>query len=263
MPSISKPQISHPGLARNALGLTRRDYEGAMSTLCAGCGHDSVTAAIVQAFWELDMPPHKVAKLSGIGCSGKTPAYFLGTAHGFNGVHGRMPALATGAAAANSGLTYIGISGDGDTLSIGFGQFAHAIRRNLNMLYVIENNGVNRAHLIEPKTSMAKPSTCGITLRPSRSRCALTGPRSSLSLRPTSAAPMDSRLVPSSARVTPISRLSKRTRMLPSCAGMALRVLAERLLAAEPFALPVSAAVSSRPAITALPGSWPAEASRT
>src|SRR5690606_37038348 len=114
MPSISKPPISHPGLPRNSLGLTRRDYEGAMSTLCAGCGHDSVTAAIVQAFWELEVPPHRVAKLSGIGCSSKTPTYFLRDAHGFNAVHGRMPSLATGANAANRELVYIGVSGDGD-----------------------------------------------------------------------------------------------------------------------------------------------------
>jgi 2-oxoglutarate/2-oxoacid ferredoxin oxidoreductase subunit beta len=122
--------------------LTRRDYEGSITTLCAGCGHDSITAAIVQAFWELSIPPHRVAKLSGIGCSSKTPAYFLKEAHGFNGVHGRMPALATGANAANRDLIYIGVSGDGDSLSIGIGQFAHAVRRNVNLLYVLENNGV-------------------------------------------------------------------------------------------------------------------------
>ena len=142
MPSISKPQVRHPGLPVNALGLTRRDYEGAMSTLCAGCGHDAVTAAIVQAFWELDMPPHRVAKLSGIGCSSKTPTYFLRDAHGFNSVHGRMPSIATGANAANRGLVYIGVSGDGDSLSIGVGQLCHVIRRNTDMLYVLENNGV-------------------------------------------------------------------------------------------------------------------------
>ena len=142
MTSIPKPKVHHPGLRTNALGLTRRDYEGSMSTLCAGCGHDSVTAAIVQAFWEMDVPPHRVAKLSGIGCSAKTPAYFVGGAHGFNGVHGRMPALATGANAANRQLVYIGISGDGDSLSIGLGQFCHAIRRNVDLLYVLENNGV-------------------------------------------------------------------------------------------------------------------------
>jgi 2-oxoglutarate ferredoxin oxidoreductase subunit beta len=113
-----------------------------MSTLCAGCGHDSVTAALVQAFFELDIEPHRVAKLSGIGCSSKTPAYFVSEAHGFNSVHGRMPAIAAGANAANRDLLYVGISGDGDSLSIGLGQFCHAIRRNVNMLYVLENNGV-------------------------------------------------------------------------------------------------------------------------
>ena len=142
MPSIAKPRIAHAKLPRNDLGLTRRDYEGAMSTLCAGCGHDSVTAAIVEACWELSMRPEQLVKLSGIGCSSKTTAYFVGGAHGFNSVHGRMPSIATGANAANRELYYIGVSGDGDTLSIGFGQFAHAIRRNVNMLYIIENNGV-------------------------------------------------------------------------------------------------------------------------
>jgi len=142
MTSIQKPPVRHPSLARNALGLTKRDYEGSMSTLCAGCGHDSVTAALVQAFWELDLPPHRAAKLSGIGCSSKTTAYFLKQSHGFNAVHGRMPSLASGASAANRGLTFIGVSGDGDSLSIGLGQLCHAIRRNVDMLYVLENNGV-------------------------------------------------------------------------------------------------------------------------
>ena len=130
------------GLKRNALGLTVRDYEGGMSTLCAGCGHDSITAAIVQAFFELDIPPHSVAKMSGIGCSSKTPAYFLSASHGFNSVHGRMPSIATGATAANRELYLLGVSGDGDSLSIGLGQFMHALRRNLDMVYIIENNGV-------------------------------------------------------------------------------------------------------------------------
>ena len=142
MTSIAKPPVRHPRLPTNALGLTRRDYEGAMSTLCAGCGHDSITAAIVQAFFELDIEPHRAAKLSGIGCSSKTPAYFLGQSHGFNAVHGRMPAVATGANAANHSLVYIGVSGDGDSLSIGLGQMCHAIRRNLDICYIIENNGV-------------------------------------------------------------------------------------------------------------------------
>src|SRR5919206_945469 len=142
MTYIAKPRVHAPTLQKNEIGLTRRDYEGTVSTLCAGCGHDSITAAIVQAFWELSIPPHRVAKLSGIGCSSKTPAYFLRQAHGFNGVHGRMPAIATGASAANRSLLCIGISGDGDSLSIGLGQLCHAIRRNVNVLYVLENNGV-------------------------------------------------------------------------------------------------------------------------
>ena len=142
MSYIPKPQVRTPALRANSVGLTRRDYEGAVSTLCAGCGHDSITAAIIQAFWELEIEPHKVAKLSGIGCSSKTPAYFLKQAHGFNGVHGRMPAVATGVSAANRELKLIGVSGDGDSLSIGLGQLCHAIRRNINALYIVENNGV-------------------------------------------------------------------------------------------------------------------------
>jgi len=141
MTSIAKPRIEQH-LLRNKLGLTVRDYEGGMSTLCAGCGHDSVTAAMVRAFYELNLEPHTAAKISGIGCSSKTTAYFLGQSHGVNAVHGRMPSVATGAAAANGQLHYIGVSGDGDSLSIGLGQFCHAIRRNVNMLYVLENNGV-------------------------------------------------------------------------------------------------------------------------
>ena len=142
MPSIAKPVAIHPSLQRNQLGLTVRDYEGSMSTLCAGCGHDSITAAITLALWELSLAPHMIAKLSGIGCSSKTPTYFVSGAHGFNSAHGRMAAIASGANAANRDLTYIGISGDGDSLSIGLGHMCHAIRRNVKMLYVIENNGV-------------------------------------------------------------------------------------------------------------------------
>jgi 2-oxoglutarate ferredoxin oxidoreductase subunit beta len=142
MTFIAKPKVVHPSLPRNARGLIRRDYEGALSTLCAGCGHDSITAAIVEAAWRQSIEPQNLVKLSGIGCSSKTTAYFVSGAHGFNSVHGRMPSIATGANAANRRLTYIGVSGDGDTLSIGLGQFCHAIRRNLDMLYIIENNGV-------------------------------------------------------------------------------------------------------------------------
>jgi len=142
MTYLAKPKIHHPGLPRNALGYTRRDYEGAISTLCAGCGHDSISAAIIQAFYELDIAPHRVAKLSGIGCSSKTPTYFLGNSHGFNSVHGRMPSVLTGAALANRDLIYLGVSGDGDSASIGLGQFAHVLRRGVNMVYIVENNGV-------------------------------------------------------------------------------------------------------------------------
>ena len=139
--SYMKPQFRHPDLPVNELGYTTKNYEGAISTLCAGCGHDSISAAIVQAIFELSIAPHHVAKLSGIGCSSKTPTYFLGNSHGFNSVHGRMPSVATGANMANRELIYIGVSGDGDTASIGMGQFTHAVRRNLDMMYIVENNG--------------------------------------------------------------------------------------------------------------------------
>ena len=142
MTYLAKPQLHHPTLARNKVGHTRRDYEGKISTLCAGCGHDSISAAIIQACWELDIQPHRVAKLSGIGCSSKTPDYFLGNSHGFNSVHGRMPSVLTGANLANRDLLYLGVSGDGDSASIGLGQFAHSIRRGVNMVYIVENNGV-------------------------------------------------------------------------------------------------------------------------
>jgi len=141
MTSITKPPVRHPGLKTNSLGLTPRDYEGVMSTLCAGCGHDSVTAALVQSMWELAIPPHRAAKMSGIGCSSKTTAYFMRQSHGFNGVHGRMPSLTTGAHLANRQLIMLGVSGDGDTASIGLGQFMHLIRRNVDCTYIIEDNG--------------------------------------------------------------------------------------------------------------------------
>ena len=142
MTYLPKPKLHHPDLPKNEIGLTRRDYEGAVSTLCAGCGHDSISAAIVHACYNLSLPPHRIAKLSGIGCSSKTPTYFLGTAHGFNSVHGRMPSVLTGASLANRDLIYLGVSGDGDSASIGLGQFAHALRRGVNMTYIVENNGV-------------------------------------------------------------------------------------------------------------------------
>ena len=142
MTYLAKPRMHHPSLAPNEVGYTRRDYEGKVSTLCAGCGHDSISAAIIQACYELNIEPHRVAKLSGIGCSSKTPDYFLGASHGFNTVHGRMPSVLTGANLANRDLLYLGISGDGDSASIGLGQFAHAMRRGVRMVYIVENNGV-------------------------------------------------------------------------------------------------------------------------
>jgi 2-oxoglutarate ferredoxin oxidoreductase subunit beta len=142
MTYLAKPKFQHPDLPKNELGYTHRDYEGTVSTLCAGCGHDSITAAIIQACFELSIEPHRVAKISGIGCSSKTPTYFLGNSHGFNSVHGRMPSVLTGANLANRDLIYLGVSGDGDSASIGLGQFAHSIRRGVNMTYIVENNGV-------------------------------------------------------------------------------------------------------------------------
>jgi 2-oxoglutarate/2-oxoacid ferredoxin oxidoreductase subunit beta len=142
MTYIAKPKFHHPSLPKNELGYTHRDYEGKVSTLCAGCGHDSITAAIIEACFDLSIEPHRVAKISGIGCSSKTPDYFLGNSHGFNTVHGRMPSVLTGANLANRDLIYLGVSGDGDSASIGFGQFAHVMRRGVNMTYIVENNGV-------------------------------------------------------------------------------------------------------------------------
>jgi 2-oxoglutarate ferredoxin oxidoreductase subunit beta len=142
MTYLAKPKLHHPSLVANKVGYTRRDYEGRISTLCAGCGHDSISAAIIQACWELDIEPHRVAKMSGIGCSSKTPDYFLGASHGFNTVHGRMPSVLTGANLANRDLLYLGVSGDGDSASIGLGQFANAMRRGVRMAYIVENNGV-------------------------------------------------------------------------------------------------------------------------
>jgi 2-oxoglutarate ferredoxin oxidoreductase subunit beta len=139
--SYVRPKFRHPELPKNKLGYTIDYYEGSLSTLCAGCGHDSISAAIIQGCYEMNIEPHRLAKLSGIGCSSKTPAYFLSNSHGFNSVHGRMPSVATGANMANRDLIYFGVSGDGDTASIGMGQFVHAIRRNLNMVYIVMNNG--------------------------------------------------------------------------------------------------------------------------
>jgi 2-oxoglutarate/2-oxoacid ferredoxin oxidoreductase subunit beta len=126
----------------NRLGLEVLNYKGSKTTLCAGCGHNSVSERIVECFYDLGVEPYKVAKFSGIGCSSKSPAYFLGMSHGFNGVHGRMPAIATGALLANRTLMGLGVTGDGDTASIGIGQFMHLVRRNMPLIYIIENNGV-------------------------------------------------------------------------------------------------------------------------
>tara|TARA_B100001741_G_C16495008_1_gene571627 strand:- start:192 stop:1217 length:1026 start_codon:yes stop_codon:yes gene_type:complete len=126
----------------NNLDLPMDNYKGGKSTLCPGCGHDAISSVVIRAAWENSIPPDGIAKMSGIGCSSKTPAYFLQQSHGFNTAHGRMPSVTTGANVANKDLNFLAVSGDGDTASIGIGQFIHAIRRNLNMLYIIENNGV-------------------------------------------------------------------------------------------------------------------------
>lgn len=129
-------------LKTNLIGLERNDYKGAPSTLCQGCGHDSITSGIIMAAYEMSLKPHQVIKMSGIGCSSKSPAYFMNRSHGFNSVHGRMPSVTTGATVANHSVVPIAVSGDGDTGSIGFGQFKHIVRRNVRMLYIVENNGV-------------------------------------------------------------------------------------------------------------------------
>lgn len=140
---MATPEVrANPMVTPNKVGLTKKEYQGSASTLCTGCGHDSVTMHIISAFYERNIEPHHVAKFSGIGCSSKTPAYFLSGAHGFNSVHGRMPSVATGAAMVNRKMMNIAISGDGDTASIGMGQFVHIVRRNIPLLYIIENNGV-------------------------------------------------------------------------------------------------------------------------
>jgi 2-oxoglutarate ferredoxin oxidoreductase subunit beta len=134
--------VTPPPKKVNHIGLEVVQYKGSKTTLCAGCGHNSISERVIEAFYDLGVNPYTVAKFSGIGCSSKSPAYFLGLSHGFNGVHGRMPAIATGALLANSTLLGLGVSGDGDTASIGIGQFMHMVRRNVPMIYVIENNGV-------------------------------------------------------------------------------------------------------------------------
>ncbi len=141
-PAARARSAAPAGPKLNIIGLEKTEYKGGNSTLCNGCGHDSISARIVNAAWDLGLDQTQVVKFSGIGCSSKTPAYFLGHSHGFNGVHGRMPSVATGALVANQSLTAIGVSGDGDTASIGIGQFKHMVRRNVNMVYIVENNGV-------------------------------------------------------------------------------------------------------------------------
>ncbi len=131
-----------PQVDLNRIGLTKGDYRGRPSTLCKGCGHDSISQRIISVAYDLALKPTQVVKLSGIGCSSKTPAYFMNQSHGFNGLHGRMPSMATGATLANHSLTAIGVSGDGDTVSIGLGQFKHMVRRNIPIIYIVENNGV-------------------------------------------------------------------------------------------------------------------------
>ena len=130
------------GARTNQLGLKRNDYKGRNSTLCLGCGHNSISNQIIAVAYEIGLNQHEVIKLSGIGCSSKSPAYFLGRSHGFNALHGRMPSIATGATTANRDLIAVGVSGDGDTGSIGLGQFKHMIRRNVPIVYIVENNGV-------------------------------------------------------------------------------------------------------------------------
>ena len=163
MTFVLKPKTHHPKLPLNDLGLTRRDYEGSVSTLCAGCGHDSVSAAIVQACSELSLPPHRFAKVSGIGCSSKTPSYFLNKSHGFNSVHGRMPSVMTGANLANKELYCVGVSGDGDSASIGLGQFAHIVRRRINMLYLVDNNACGNGSRVSSAVRNDTESTSVVT----------------------------------------------------------------------------------------------------
>ena len=141
MATTMNPPVA-PGPKKNRLGLQVLDYRGGKTTLCAGCGHNAISERIVDAFYEMGVPPERVMKLSGIGCSSKTPAYFMSRSHSFNSVHGRMPSVATGALMANHTMLGLGVSGDGDTASIGFGQFAHVMRRNLPLIYIIEDNGV-------------------------------------------------------------------------------------------------------------------------
>jgi 2-oxoglutarate ferredoxin oxidoreductase subunit beta len=210
MTYIAKPKFHHPALPTNALGYTHRDYEGSISTLCAGCGHDSISAALIEACYDLAIEPHRVAKLSGIGCSSKTPTYFLGNSHGFNSVHGRMPSVLTGANLANRDLIYLGVSGDGDSASIGLGQFAHSVRRGVNMVYIVENNGVYGLTKGQfsatadrgSKSKRTRPSWCRSSRRPSstRARPSSTSSRRASPSTTTSARPRASTMCASTTR---------------------------------------------------------------
>jgi 2-oxoglutarate ferredoxin oxidoreductase subunit beta len=142
MPDAPATPAASPAPKTNRIGLPVAEYRGLRTTLCAGCGHNAISERIVDAMFEMGVPPERVAKFSGIGCSSKSPAYFLSRAHSFNALHGRMPSVATGALLANRGLLGVGVSGDGDTASIGIGQFVHLMRRNVPMIYVLEDNGV-------------------------------------------------------------------------------------------------------------------------
>ena len=190
-----------------------------MSTLCAGCGHDSISAALIEAFFDLDVQPHRVAKLSGIGCSSKTPDYFLGNSHGFNTVHGRMPSVLTGANLANRDLIYLGVSGDGDSASIGLGQFAHVMRRGVNMTYILENNGVygltkGQFSATADKGSKAKKGasntdspvdTVSLALLWARASSPAASAATSTSSSPSSRPPSPTRAPPSSTSSAPAS----------------------------------------------------------
>jgi 2-oxoglutarate ferredoxin oxidoreductase subunit beta len=173
---MATPGAPAPGARTNRLGLTVVDYRGGKSTLCAGCGHNAISERILEAMFELGVPPERVAKLSGIGCSSKTPAYFMSRAHAFNAVHGRMPSVATGAAVANRTLLPVGISGDGDTASIGIGQFVHLMRRNLRIVYVVENNGVyglTKGQFSATADAGARLKTGAVNALPAVDTCAL------------------------------------------------------------------------------------------
>jgi hypothetical protein len=196
----ASPKVNH-------IGLPILDYRGGKSTLCAGCGHNAISERIVDALFEMGVEPDRVMKMSGIGCSSKTPAYFLSRSHAFNGVHGRMPATASGAILANHTMTTIGVSGDGDTASIGMGQFVHLMRRNLPMIYIIEDNGVYGS----PRASSRPPPTSAPSSRPAWSTIC---PPSTPARWPSSWAPpsWDGRFPATRSSCSPCSRPPSPTR---------------------------------------------------